>query len=43
MMTTVQVVLLPVLLGIGIRRFWTPSNFVMEGILPIVSMSAIAS
>lgn len=41
MMTTIQVVLLPVLLGIGIRRFWTPSNLVMEGILPLVSMSAI--
>lgn len=41
MMTTIQVILLPVLLGIGIRRFWTPSNLVMEGILPLVSMFVI--
>lgn len=40
--TTIQIILLPVLLGIGIRRFWTPSNLVTEGILPLVSMSAIA-
>ncbi|MBD2353128.1 bile acid:sodium symporter family protein [Tolypothrix sp. FACHB-123] len=40
-MTTVQFVLLPVLIGIGIRRFWTPSKLVMEGILPLVSMFAI--
>lgn len=33
---------IPVLLGIGIRRFLTPSNLVMEGILSLVSMSAIA-
>lgn len=41
-MTTIQIVLIPVLLGIGIRRFWTPSNLVIQGILPLVSMSAIA-
>ncbi|BAZ16728.1 putative sodium-dependent transporter [Calothrix sp. NIES-4071] len=41
-MSTIQIVLLPVLLGIAIRRFWTPSNLVMELILPLVSMSAIA-
>lgn len=40
--TTIQIVLLPVLLGIVIRRFWTPSSLVMEGILPLVSMFAIA-
>jgi BASS family bile acid:Na+ symporter len=40
--TTVQIVLLPVLLGIGIRRFWTPNTLVMEGILPLISMFAIA-
>jgi bile acid:Na+ symporter, BASS family len=41
-MTTIQVVLLPVLLGIGIRCVWTPNKMVTEGILPLVSMSAIA-
>ncbi|MBD2342121.1 bile acid:sodium symporter family protein [Calothrix sp. FACHB-156] len=40
-MTTVQFVLLPVLIGIVIRYFWTPSKFLMEGILPLVSMFAI--
>ncbi|BAZ00404.1 Na+-dependent transporter-like protein [Tolypothrix tenuis PCC 7101] len=40
-MTTVQFVLLPVLIGIVIRYFWTPSKLVMEGILPLVSMFAI--
>ncbi|BAY28244.1 Na+-dependent transporter-like protein [Nostoc carneum NIES-2107] len=39
--TTVQFVLLPVLIGIVIRYFWTPSKLVMEGILPLVSMFAI--
>ncbi|MDZ8184979.1 MAG: bile acid:sodium symporter family protein [Nostoc sp. ChiSLP02] len=40
-MTTVQFVLLPVLIGIVIRRFWTPSKFLIEGVLPLVSMFAI--
>lgn len=40
-MTTVQFVLLPVLIGIVIRYFWTPSKLLMEGILPLVSMFAI--
>lgn len=40
--TTIQLVLLPVVLGIVIRRFWTPSSLVMSGILPLVSMLAIA-
>ncbi|BCL39586.1 bile acid:sodium symporter family protein [Nostoc sp. MS1] len=40
-MTTVQFVLLPVLVGIGMRCFWTPNKLVMEGVLPLVSMFAI--
>lgn len=40
--TTIQIILLPVLLGIVIRRFWTPNSLVMSGILPLVSMLAIA-
>lgn len=39
--TTVQFVLLPVILGIVIRRFWTPNKFVIDGILPLISMFAI--
>jgi len=37
-----QIVLLPVGLGILIRRFWQPADWFVDGILPLVAMLAIA-
>jgi BASS family bile acid:Na+ symporter len=42
MVTVAQVVLLPVAAGIVIRRFWTPGPWLLQGLLPLVSMGAIA-
>ena len=40
--SVVQIVLLPVLLGLFIRRFWQPPAWVLEGVLPLIAMLAIA-
>jgi len=40
--SVVQIVLLPVGLGILIRRFWQPQDLFIDGILPLIAMLAIA-
>ena len=40
--SVVKIVLLPVLLGALIRRYWQPSDWLLEGVLPLVAMLAIA-
>jgi len=40
--SVVKIVLLPVGLGVLIRRFWQPSEWLLEGLLPLVAMLAIA-
>jgi BASS family bile acid:Na+ symporter len=42
MVTVAEVVLLPVAVGIAVRRFWTPGPWFLQGVLPLVSMGAIA-
>ncbi|MFQ5802804.1 MAG: bile acid:sodium symporter family protein [Candidatus Methylomirabilales bacterium] len=40
--TVTQIVLIPVILGTVIRRFWTPGPWILEGVLPIFSIGVIA-
>lgn len=40
--TVTKIVLIPVVFGIILRRFWTPGPWVLEGVLPIFSMVVIA-
>ena len=40
--TVGKIVLLPVVIGIVLRRFWTPGPWLLEGFLPIFSMAVIA-
>lgn len=40
--TVTQIVLIPVILGTIIRRFWTPGPWILEGVLPIFSIAVIA-
>jgi BASS family bile acid:Na+ symporter len=40
--TVAKVVLIPVALGVVLRRLWTPAPWVLGGVLPLVSMGAIA-
>jgi len=40
--TVIQIVLIPVILGTVIRRFWTPDRWILEGVLPIFSIAVIA-
>jgi BASS family bile acid:Na+ symporter len=40
--TVGKIVLLPVVTGITLRRFWTPGPWLLEGLLPIFSMAVIA-
>ncbi len=40
--TVTKIVLLPVVLGMGIRRVWQPSPWFFEGMSPLVSMFVIA-
>lgn len=40
--TVTKIVLLPVVLGILLRRFWQPSAWFFEGVLPMVSIAIIA-
>jgi len=40
--SVVQIVLLPVGLGILIRRFWQPPDWFIDGVLPLLAMVAIA-
>ena len=37
-----KIVLLPVLIGVGIRALWKPSSLLLEGVLPLLSMFVIA-
>ena len=39
---TAKIVLIPVIVGILIRRAWTPNSWFLEGFLPIISMLVIA-
>ncbi len=41
-LTVVNVVLLPVALGMGLRRVWQPGRWMLEGLLPLASMGIIA-
>jgi BASS family bile acid:Na+ symporter len=38
-----KIVLGPVLLGMAVRRFWTPRKWILEGALPLTSMLIIAA
>jgi len=40
--TVTQIVLIPVILGTIIRRFWRPGPWILEGVLPIFSIAVIA-
>lgn len=40
--TVTKIVLIPVILGALIRRFWTPGPWILEGILPLFSIAVIA-
>ena len=40
--TVTKIVLIPVILGAFIRRFWTPGPWILEGILPLFSIAVIA-
>jgi len=40
--SVVKIVLLPVLLGVLIRRHWQPADWVLEGALPLAAMLVIA-
>ena len=40
--TVTQIVLIPVILGALLRRFWTPGPWILEGILPLFSIAVIA-
>lgn len=40
--TITKIVLIPVIVGTAIRRFWTPGPWILEGILPLFSMAVIA-
>ncbi len=40
--SVVRIVLLPVVLGIGIRTLWHPGKFFLDGVLPLGSMLVIA-
>lgn len=42
LLTVAKIVLLPVVLGIALRRFWQPNSLVLEGMFPIFSMGVIA-
>lgn len=40
--TVTKIVLIPVIVGTTIRRFWTPGPWILEGALPLFSMAVIA-
>ena len=40
--TVGKIVLLPVVIGIIVRCFWTPGVWLLEGLLPIISMAVIS-
>jgi bile acid:Na+ symporter, BASS family len=40
--TVTKIVLIPVIVGTVIRRFWTPGPCILEGMLPLFSMAVIA-
>ena len=40
--TVTKIVLIPVILGTALRRFWTPRPWILEGALPIFSIAVIA-
>lgn len=40
--SVVKIVLLPVAVGIAIRRYWQPSPLLLEGLFPLIAMLTIA-
>ena len=40
--TITKIVLIPVIVGTVIRRFWSPGPWILEGMLPLFSMAVIA-
>lgn len=40
--TITKIVLMPVIVGTVIRRFWSPGPWILEGMLPLFSMAVIA-
>jgi len=40
--TVLKIVLLPVVVGISLRRWWNPKPWLLEGALPVFSMGVIA-
>lgn len=40
--TVTKIVLIPVIIGSVIRRFWTPGLLILEGVLPLFSIAVIA-
>jgi len=40
--TVTKIVLIPVILGATIRRFWQPGTWLFEGVLPVFSIAVIA-
>jgi len=40
--SVLKIVLLPVLLGVAIRAFWTPGRLLLDGLLPLLSIGVIA-
>jgi BASS family bile acid:Na+ symporter len=40
--TVTKIVLVPVILGAVVRRFWTPGPWILEGVLPLLSIAVIA-
>jgi len=40
--SVVQIVLLPVLIGIIIRRFWQPEEWILDGVFPLIAMLTIS-
>jgi len=41
-LTVINIVLAPVLIGVAIRAFWSPGEFILQGVLPLSSMLIIA-
>jgi BASS family bile acid:Na+ symporter len=40
--TVIKIVLVPVIVGVTVRRLWTPRPWIVEGVLPVFSIAVIA-
>lgn len=40
--TVTKIVLIPVIVGAVVRRFWAPGPWILEGVLPVISITVIA-